>query len=103
LLIENKGSGLSLIQDLRREDIHAIAISPEESKVMRMNAHTAPIEAGVVWLPRRAHWLEEFRREISGFPSGRHNDQVDAFSQGLDRAFKRFSRGESAAGYYPVY
>jgi predicted phage terminase large subunit-like protein len=99
LLIENKGSGLSLIQDLRRENIHAIAINPEESKVMRMNAHTAPIEAGAVWLPRRARWLEEFRHEISSFPSGRHNDQVDAFSQGLDRAFKRSFRGESTAGH----
>jgi predicted phage terminase large subunit-like protein len=103
LLIENKGSGLSLIQDLRRENIHAIAISPEESKVMRMNAHTAPIEAGAVWLPRRAHWLEEFRREILSFPSSRHNDQVDAFSQGLDRAFKRSFHGESAAGYTVLY
>ena len=67
LLIENKGSGMSLIQDLRREHIHTIAINPEGDKAMRMNAQTARIEAGAVSLPKRAHWLEEFRREILSF------------------------------------
>jgi len=89
LLIENKGSGMSLIQDLRRDSIHAIGVDPEGDKVMRMNAQTARIEAGAVSLPRRAPWLEEFQREIMAFPNGRHDDQVDALSQALKRAFQR--------------
>jgi predicted phage terminase large subunit-like protein len=96
LVIENKGSGMSLIQDL--EDIHAIAIDPQGDKVMRMNAQTARIEAGSVWLPKQAPWLDEFRREISAFPAGRHSDQVDAFSQALNRAFNR-SEGENSWGF----
>jgi predicted phage terminase large subunit-like protein len=99
LLIENKGSGMSLIQDLKRENIHVVDIVPEGDKIMRMNAQTARIEAGSVSLPRQAHWLDEFRREILAFPSSRHNDQVDAFSQALDHAFNRRSRGESSAGF----
>ena len=87
LLIENKGSGMSLIQDLRRNGINAIGIRPVVDKVMRMNAHTARIEAGAVFLPQRAGWLEDFRREALAFPASPHNDQVDAFSQALDRAF----------------
>ena len=78
LLIENKGSGMSLIQDLKRDSIYAIAVEPHGDKPMRMNAQTARIEAGAVFLPRSAVWLEEFRREISAFPAGRHSDQVDA-------------------------
>jgi hypothetical protein len=54
LLIENKGSGMSLIQDLERDNIHAIGVDPEGDKVMRMNAQTARIEAGSVFLPRQA-------------------------------------------------
>ena len=54
---------------------------------MRMNAQTARIEAGSVVLPRRAPWLDEFRRELMAFPAGRYDDQVDALSQGLQRAF----------------
>jgi phage terminase large subunit-like protein len=33
-------------------------------------------------------WLEEFRRELCAFPGGRYDDQVDAFSQALARAFE---------------
>jgi predicted phage terminase large subunit-like protein len=87
LLIEDKGSGMGLIQELKREHIHAIAIKPEGDKVMRMSNQTAHIESGAVWLPRRAPWLEEFRRELCAFPGGRYDDQVDAFSQALARAF----------------
>ena len=68
LLIENKGSGMSLIQELRREGIRAIEVKPEGDKIMRMNAHTAKIEAGYVHIPRRASWLDEFRKEIMAFP-----------------------------------
>ena len=55
LLIENKGSGMSLIQDLKREGIRAIAVKPEQDKIIRMNAHTARIEAGYVHLPGGPH------------------------------------------------
>jgi predicted phage terminase large subunit-like protein len=87
LLIENKGSGLSLIQDLRRENIHAIPVDPNGDKTMRMAAQTAPIEAGAVHLPAKASWLEEFKKELLSFPLGRHDDQIDALSQALQRAF----------------
>jgi predicted phage terminase large subunit-like protein len=87
LVIENKGSGMSLVQELKRENIHAIAIDPQGDKVMRMNAQTARIEAGSVFLPRVARWLDDFRSEILPFPTGRYTDQIDALSQALDRAF----------------
>jgi predicted phage terminase large subunit-like protein len=86
LVIEEKGSGLSLIQDLRRDDIHAIGIAPEGDKIMRMAAQTAVIEAGAVHLPTQAHWLEEFKKELLSFPASKHDDQIDALSQALQRA-----------------
>ena len=92
LLIENKGSGMSLIQDLKREGIRALEVKPEGDKIIRMNAHTARIEAGYLHLPRQAPWLEEFRKEIMAFPAAKYDDQIDALSQALDRAFK-YRRG----------
>jgi predicted phage terminase large subunit-like protein len=65
-----------------------------------MNQQTARIEGRTVWLPKQAPWLDEFRREISAFPAGRHSDQVDAFSQALHRAYDR-SKGEFSWGYIP--
>lgn len=81
VLIEDKGSGTSLIQDLRREHVLAKAVKPEGDKVVRMSACTAQIEAGAVLLPDEAPWLDEFRSEVLAFPQGAHDDQVDALSQ----------------------
>jgi predicted phage terminase large subunit-like protein len=85
LLIEKMGSGLSLIQDLQRQGVHAIGIAPEGDKVMRMATQAAPIEAGAVHLPEKAAWLDAFRSELLAFPQGKHDDQVDALSQALAR------------------
>jgi predicted phage terminase large subunit-like protein len=68
LIIENKGSGMSLLQDLYRDGIHAIPVAPEGDKIIRMSEQTARIEAGSVFLPRQAPWLDEFRREVLAFP-----------------------------------
>ena len=87
IIIEDKGSGIALIQELQREtaDVpHPIAFTPETDKVTRMHAQSAKIEAGQVHLPRRAEWLQEFRLELLQFPRGRHDDQVDSLSQFLN-------------------
>lgn len=81
ILIEDRGSGTSLIQDLRRDSVFAVAIQPEGDKVVRMAACSARIESGCVLLPKDADWLDEFRSELLAFPQGVHDDQVDALSQ----------------------
>ena len=84
VLIEDKGSGTNLIQDLHAGDlIRPIAILPEGDKTMRMLPQTAKIEAGHVFLPKSAPWLDAFRREVLQFPNGRHDDQIDSLSQYL--------------------
>ena len=47
----------------------------------------APIEAGAVHVPTHALWLEEFKKEVLSFPASKHDDQIDALSQALQRAF----------------
>jgi predicted phage terminase large subunit-like protein len=84
ILIEDKSSGQSFIQDLNRENIYTIVpVKPESDKVTRMSAQTALIANGAVYLPREAPWLGEFQREVMAFPAGRYKDQVDALSQAL--------------------
>jgi len=55
---------------------------------MRMNAQTAMIENGFVHLPKEAAWLAEYLHELTVFPKGKHDDQVDSTAQMLDW-FKR--------------
>ena len=89
IVIEDKGSGQSLIQELRDLGIHPIAIAPEGDKITRMSVQSARIEAGHVLIPGSASWLGEFQREILSFPHGRHDDQIDSVSQALGWIFRR--------------
>jgi predicted phage terminase large subunit-like protein len=85
VLIEDKGSGTQLIQDLRFEKtgVRPISITPEADKITRMSSQSAQIEAGRVILRESAPWLDEFKAEIMAFPNGRFDDQVDSLSQFL--------------------
>ena len=87
VLVENKGSGMTLVDDLRRENATSmpkpIAVDPESDKVTRMATQAAKLEAGQVFLPHNAAWLDEFKSELLQFPHGRHDDQVDSLSQFL--------------------
>jgi predicted phage terminase large subunit-like protein len=90
VLIEDAGSGIHLIQDLKREGkLRPIAVRPEGEKAVRMEAQSAIIEAGHVLVPEDAPWLGDFRTEIMSFPYGRHDDQADSVSQFLAWATAR--------------
>jgi predicted phage terminase large subunit-like protein len=84
LIIEDAGSGTSLIQDLKEQNIAVIPIKPEGDKVLRVSAQSAKIEAGAVHLPQKALWLDDLRNEVLAFPHGRHDDQVDSIAQALN-------------------
>jgi predicted phage terminase large subunit-like protein len=89
VLIEDKASGTQLIQELIREGLYAVTrYQPQCDKVMRMHAQTAMIENGFVRLPERAPWLASYLHELTSFPRGKHDDQVDSTAQMLDW-FKR--------------
>jgi predicted phage terminase large subunit-like protein len=87
ILVEDAGPGTNLMQDLRSSMPNGmtrpIGVKPEGSKVERMAAQSAKIEAGHVRLPKGAPWLAEFLSELLAFPNGRHDDQVDSVSQFL--------------------
>lgn len=84
VLIEDKGSGTQLIQELpHAREVYPIAVTPQGDKVMRASNQTAQIEAGRIVIPEDAPWLGEFQREVAAFPNGRHDDQIDSMTQFL--------------------
>lgn len=85
-LVEDKGSGTSLIQELRTAGMPVIAWEARGDKEMRMSAQSARFEAGAVLFPREAPWLNDLLAELLAFPGGRHDDQVDSISQALEWA-----------------
>jgi predicted phage terminase large subunit-like protein len=51
---------------------------------MRPHAQTPMIENGFVHLPDAAPWLAPYLHELTTFPIGRHDDQIDSTAQMLD-------------------
>jgi hypothetical protein len=85
VLIEDKASGTQLIQELIADGCHGVTrYQPECDKIMRLYAQTASIENGSVYLPETAPWLAEYLHEMTTFPKGKHDDQVDSTAQFLD-------------------
>src|ERR1700756_2640467 len=85
VLIEDKASGTQLIQELIAEGCHGVTrYEPTCDKIMRLHAQTAMIENGFVHIPETAPWLDEYLHEMTVFPKGKHDDQVDSTAQFLD-------------------
>jgi predicted phage terminase large subunit-like protein len=82
LLIEECSISTGLIQSLREQSINVTTYKPDTDKRARLIAQSDLFAGGSVQLPPRADWLEEFTAELLAFP-GRHDDQVDALTQGL--------------------
>jgi predicted phage terminase large subunit-like protein len=83
ILVEDAGSGTSLVQELSARIAGIIAVRPEGDKKSRMAAASAKFEAGQVLFPERASWLADLESELFAFPVGRHDDQCDSISQAL--------------------
>jgi predicted phage terminase large subunit-like protein len=84
VVIEDKASGQSLLQDLRREgELPVVAYQPKGDKLHRAARVTPLMESGQVLLPARAAWKNALEAELLSFPHAQHDDQVDAFVQGI--------------------
>jgi predicted phage terminase large subunit-like protein len=86
VLIEKKASGAPLIYDLRAMGIPVQDFTPGkgQDKIARLNAVSDIIASGKVWVPN-TRWAEELVDEIAEFPSGEHDDLVDATTLALMR------------------
>ena len=82
LVIEESPISHGLIQSLREKHINVVDIKPDRDKQSRLISQIDLFEGGSVLLPKDAPWLDAFVSELLSFP-GRHDDQVDALSQGL--------------------
>ncbi len=81
--IELSANGHAVVQDLRREKFtqgRALrGVKVKGDKITRALPWIALAEEGKVFLVRAA-WNEEFLDEAANFPSGTHDDQIDAVS-----------------------
>lgn len=86
VIVEKKATGAPLIYELRAMGIPVQEFTPSrgQDKIARLNSVSDIIASGKVWVPRTA-WAEELVDEIAAFPSGEHDDLVDATTLALMR------------------
>ena len=85
ILVEDKGSGQSLVQELKYESaLPIIPIKVDSDKRTRAQVITGVIEAGKVFLPESAPWLNDYVDQLAAFPNGAHDDAVDSTTQALN-------------------
>lgn len=96
ILIEDKASGQSLIQELKTATrLPVIAIKPDADKHTRARTAAAFFDAQKVALPESAPWLAAWEAELIAFPNAKHDDRVDSTSQ-----FLRYMRDKSDGGAF---
>ena len=91
MLIEEAMYGTAVIQQLARQGLPVRAVRPDRDKVARALLAAAKMEAGHLWLPTEAPWLNDLEHELWAFPTGEHDDQVDAIAY-LARAHQQLDQ-----------
>ena len=86
VFVEDKSSGISIIQELRRQTkFNVIKTSPKsKDKVERVNA-VQPIIEGERVIIIVDEWNETFLVECAAFPFATHDDLVDCLSYAIER------------------
>lgn len=86
LLIENKATGKTLAQEIRKvysnEKWATNEVNPVGDKVVRAYSVQHIWAEGMVYAPERA-WAEEVIQEMQYFPKGAHDDLTDCVVQGV--------------------
>jgi predicted phage terminase large subunit-like protein len=87
VIIEDKASGTQLIQELlyeRTSGVQGYQPGANQDKIMRMAGCSSLIENGMLYVPEKADWLDDYIKELTVFPNGKYDDQVDSTSQAID-------------------
>lgn len=111
VLIEDKGNGIALIQDLKTETaVPVVAVEPIADKVVRLSVQSPAYEVGQVWHPEpvEAPWIIDFEEELTKIPNAPNDDRGDSVSQALayirksGNAFRfHFIEGDLVSGHAP--
>ena len=98
ILVEDRASGQSAIQELRCETaLPIIAVKVDRDKISRAQAVTPLFEAGKIFLPESVPWVHDYVEELASFPTGTHDDAVDSTTQALN--YIRHQPGHTVAIY----
>ena len=91
MLIEDKGSGIALIQELRGANIPAQSYNPGRAdKILRAHQVAPILDLGCIYVLESSKrpgqwvsWADDLKAQLERFPNAEHDDYVDTFTQAL--------------------
>lgn len=87
ILIEDKASGQSLLQYLKRFTFLPVkAIKPTADKTVRCHTAAPLFEQGKVFIKANEKWTFDVIEQFTTFPFGKHDDIVDSITQFINFA-----------------
>jgi predicted phage terminase large subunit-like protein len=82
IIVEEAAAGAALISQLTTEGHSVHPVRPgAASKLERFQRHLDVFKSGSILVPRQANWALSFVSELTSFPHGTYDDQVDALTQ----------------------
>ena len=87
--VEKQMATLSLFDEVQRAGVVVRWLKPDKNKIARAETAVALVEAGRIYLPEQAPWLDEFIAEVVSFPVAAHDDQVDVLAYAAGELAKR--------------
>lgn len=88
-VIELAASGYAAYQLLQKKVPGLIGFKPEKSKIARAAGIVPIVEAGNVYLPASAAWLDVFMNEFSLFPAAKNDDIIDSIGMAINYMSQR--------------
>ncbi len=88
-IIELAASGYAVYQMMQKKVPGLIGFKPEKSKEARAAGIVPLVEAGNVYLPASATWLDAFMNEFALFPASKNDDMVDSLTMAINYCSQR--------------
>jgi predicted phage terminase large subunit-like protein len=88
-IIELAASGYAVYQMMSTRVPGLIGFKPEKSKEARASGMVPIVEAGNIFLPISATWLDTYINEFSLFPASKNDDIVDAVTMAVNYMSQR--------------
>ena len=85
VLIEDKASGIQLVQEFKEStSLPIVAVPKNKDKTLYAWPCVPAWEVGLIYVPEDAPWTSEFLEYLYEFPTGAYDDDVDAFTQAIN-------------------
>lgn len=101
--VEDKANGSAIIEVLNKEMGGFIPIKADVStggKVARAYAIQPFAESGNIYIPEDVPWAIDFINECSEFPNGAYKDQVDSFTQAVNKLMYAYAENTADSVSY---